>query len=223
MRVAIYFTPPADAELTRLAAHWLGRDAFSGAPTRAPDSRFDPLVAAPARYGFHATMKAPFRLSETSTLAELDNRLNSFCAQQETVLLPKLRLQQLDDFLAILPVRTPEELHALEAAVVRHFDDLRAPLLPQEAARREPEPLSERQRCYLQKWGYPYVLEEFRFHMTLTGPLAAGKAEAVLPELQELLAPVLARPLVVGRLALFVEPEPAAPFLVYSEHAFRAT
>ena len=75
MRVAIYATPPAGAALTRAAALWLGRDAFVGEATRESDAEIDPVVAEPARYGFHATMRAPFRIAEGFDLADVDERL----------------------------------------------------------------------------------------------------------------------------------------------------
>ncbi|RZJ38530.1 MAG: DUF1045 domain-containing protein, partial [Brevundimonas sp.] len=94
MRTAIYFTPPAGAPLTRAAALWLGRDAFTGEATREADAEIDALVAEPARYGFHATMRAPFRIAEGFDLADVDERLARFAASRPVVTLPEMALRR---------------------------------------------------------------------------------------------------------------------------------
>ncbi|MDE2429482.1 MAG: DUF1045 domain-containing protein, partial [Burkholderiales bacterium] len=59
-------------------------------------------------------------------------------------------------------------INALALQCVSHFDHFRAPPSEQEIQRRRQHPLSERQLGLLQKWGYPYTDEEFRFHLTLS-------------------------------------------------------
>ncbi|MEF2550329.1 DUF1045 domain-containing protein [Aurantimonas sp. A2-1-M11] len=221
MRAAIYFTPPAGAPLTRTAARWLGRSAFDGEPTRAPDPAVDPLVASPARYGFHATMRAPFRFAEGVDLAEVDARLAAFCASRDRVRIDRLVIARLGPFFALVPERAPEALGDLEAAVVNSFEPLRAAATPQEIARRQPEALSERQRDYLAQWGYPHVFEEFRFHMTLTGKVPAAERDTVEAQLRDTFGEFDGAPLAIDHLALFMEPEPGAPFRVHSVHPFR--
>jgi len=214
MRAALYFTPPREAELTRLAAEWLGRDAFD------PESggARGPLVADAARYGFHATVKAPFRLAEGVDLAALDEALRGFAAEETAPRIGSLVLASLDGFLALVPGGPEPALDRWAAETVRRFEPFRAAMTPEELARRRPDRLTERQRDYLARFGYPYVLEEFRFHMTLTGRLAPTQAEPVERELRDRFAPVLGRPLAVDALALFVEPEPGAPFHVHALH-----
>jgi hypothetical protein len=80
MRAAVYATPAPDSALNRLAAEWLGRDAFTGEATRAPDPARDPLVAEAARYGFHATLRAPFRPRPGVDLGAMGARLAALCA-----------------------------------------------------------------------------------------------------------------------------------------------
>lgn len=223
MRAAIYFTPKAEALATSLAASWLGRDAFTGESTPPVDKGRASITASPARYGFHATMKAPFRLADGATPEEIDRRLAEFCATEAGTEIGKLVLRRLGSFLALVPADEEPDLDRLCAAAVRGFEPFRAPLTEAEIARRDPEALSERQRRHLTEWGYPYVFEDFRFHMTLTGRLAPNEAEAVEDELRQRFAPVLDRPLPIDGLALFVEPEPGAPFRVHSRHSFRRT
>ncbi|KQT82175.1 DUF1045 domain-containing protein [Aurantimonas sp. Leaf443] len=222
MRAGLYFTPPPGSSLTRAAALWLGRNAFDGEPTRAPDETLDPLVADPARYGFHATMKAPFRLASGLALAELDERLASFCASRDPVRIDSLGLAEIEGFLALVPKEPPASLAALEEAVVTAFEPFRAPASEQDLARRRPHLLTERQREHLERFGYPYVLSEFRFHMTLTGRLEKDAAKAVTKRLRKALGDLDGAPRTIDSLALFVEPAPGAPFRVHSLHPFRS-
>jgi putative phosphonate metabolism protein len=215
MRAAIYFTPPRDAPLTRLAAAWLGRDAFSDGPTEAPL----PLVAEPARYGFHATIKPPFRLAEGRTLEELDEALADFCHRHRRAEIAQLELHRIGRFFALVPGGREPALHALADETVRQFEPFRAPLDAAELARRAPDRLTERQREHLDRWGYPYVFDEFRFHMTLTGPVADEDAAAVEARLRERFAPVIGQSLAIDGLALFVEPRPGGPFRVHTLHS----
>ena len=222
MRAAIYFTPPAGAALTRAAALWLGRDAFVGDATRPPDAALDPIVAEPARYGFHATMRAPFRIAEGFDLADVDERLARFAASRPKVTLPEMALRQLGPFFALVPTAPSEKLAALEADLLEAFDALRAPLTPAEIARRKPDRLSQRQRAQLDRWGYPHVLEDFRFHMTLTGPVEPARTDAVAALLQERFCVFDGAPLAIDGLAVFIEPSPGDDFRVHSLHPFGA-
>lgn len=222
MRVAIYFTPPAGAPLTQAASLWLGRSAFDGEATRKPDHKIDGLVAAPARYGFHATMKAPFRLAEDADLGDLDARLAGFCASRDPVQIDSLVVSAQGPFFAFVPEAAPQALSDLEASVVKEFEPFRAPMDADEIARRSPDRLSARQRDNLRDWGYPYVFDDFRFHMTLTEAVVRedrGRIEGVL---RRRFADVDGRPVVIDALALFLEAAPGAPFKVHSLHSFRA-
>ncbi len=219
MRAAVYAAPAPGSELARLAGLWLGRDAFTGAKTRPADPVRDPIVAEAARYGFHATMRAPFRLQDGSGLDTLSDRLAAFCDGRPAPVIRKLTLDRLDSFFALVPGEREPALHALEAEVLHAFEPFRASLSAEETARRRPERLSERQREHLARWGYPFVLDEFRFHMTVTGPVP-GPADACRRDLERHFAPVLGRPLAVDGLGLFVEPAPGAPFRVHAFHPF---
>jgi putative phosphonate metabolism protein len=222
LRVAIYFTPPAGAPLARAAAEWLGRDAFLGTATRDTDPLIDPIVAEPARYGFHATMRAPFTLADGCELTDLDERLARFAASRPAFRLPAIRLAQLGRFFALVPAAPDAQLAELEADTVTTFEPFRRPSTPEEIARRRPQDLSERQRGHLQTFGYPYVFEDFRFHMTLTGPVDAAQTEAVHALLTERFSAFDGAALPVDGLALFVEPAPGQPFRVHSLHSFDA-
>lgn len=226
MRYAIYYTPPQDDPLTRIAAAWLGRDAFTSetfapqADGSLPAAEIAYQTAAARRYGFHATLKAPFQLAEGQDERELTAALSAFCGQMQPFTGPRLAIRRLDGFLALVPAEPLARLDELARDVVVAFERFRAPLTEAELARRNPDALSPLQLKNLHQWGYPYVFEEFRFHMTLTGRVSDADAPRIMRAIEERLGPVLEEPLEVGTLALFVEPEPGAPFAVHSFHEF---
>jgi putative phosphonate metabolism protein len=221
MRYAIYFTPPADDPLTRRAGHWLGRDAFSGETLAQPiieafsEVAFSELTSDPRRYGFHATMKAPFELAEGVNEAELVDALEGFADRQIAFILPSLVLGQLGQFFALVPGATSPELQKLASDCVTVFDRFRAPLDDSDIARRRPERLTPNERRNLMAWGYPYVLDDFRFHMTLTGPVEREDQPAMRAAIEGHFAGLLDQPRPIDSIALFVEPARGAPFTLH--------
>ena len=128
MRAAIYFTPAKNDPLTVRAAEWLGRDAFDERIVRDPDPKMDVLVSDPARYGFHATLKAPFRLDDDITLNELDRELAAFAQRTQAVSLGTLAVTRLDHFFALTVQAALPRLLQVEEAVRTTFEPFRAPL-----------------------------------------------------------------------------------------------
>jgi 2'-5' RNA ligase len=117
----------------------------------------------------------------------------------------------------VIPVEPTRELEQLAADCVREFDSFRAPLTPDDRARRNPAKLSARQRDYLDRWGYPYVMEEFRFHMTLTGRLNAERRGSIVEMLRNRFARLQLGTLAIDRLALFRQQDVASPFRIIGE------
>src|SRR6478735_6734612 len=169
MRYAIYFTPRQDEKLARIAANWLGRDPF-GAATRPVEDVGDLSAAEVAfhtasarRYGFHATLKAPFRLAPNETEASLRAALDNFAEATPPVVIPRLVVGQIDGFFALVPEAPFAPLNDFAGEVVRAFDTFRAPLTETEIERRSPDSLKPGEFRNLCQWGYPYVFETFRF------------------------------------------------------------
>ena len=220
MRYAIYFTPPEDDPLSIRAASWLGRDAFRDQSIRqAPVDGFGAgevadLTEDPRRYGFHATLKAPFELTSDRSEDELLNTFETFATVLPAFELPQLTLGQLGAFFALVPAAHHQELQAFADACVMHFEPFRAALSAADIARRKPERLSETERHHLLEWGYPYVFADFRFHMTLTGQVPADRQAAMQSVLAPAFAGYIDRPLAISHLSLFVEPERGAPFVM---------
>ena len=222
-RHAIFACPPRDDPLTALAARWLGRHAWSGEATTQPSvAGIGEATAFPRRYGFHATIVAPFRPAPGVAARDVDARLDAFCATEAPIPLP-LRVERLGAFLALVPAGPSAALDAMEARAVRHFHALRAEPGAEEIARRRPERLTARQREHLARWHYPYVLDEFRYHMTLTGPVPDGEAPGLREAIERHFpADILAAHALDG-LARYDEPAPDSPFLVAHRAPFAAT
>ncbi|MEZ5754582.1 MAG: DUF1045 domain-containing protein [Paracoccaceae bacterium] len=222
-RYAIYYAP-RDGDFARAMAGWLGWDPRAGqAAPPPPDLPHLPALLAdltrtPRRYGFHGTLKAPFRLAPGLTRADIEAAITHLAARCAPPVLPGLALRCIDGFLALCPEGDDTTLNDLAAEVVTRLDPLRAPLTDREIARRHPETLSPRQRDLLATWGYPHVMEDFRFHLTLTDRLSPEMAAGVAAALGPWLAPLLPRPFVIEDLCLFAE-DGAQRFHLLSRHA----
>ncbi|MEM0899687.1 MAG: DUF1045 domain-containing protein [Pseudomonadota bacterium] len=222
MRYAIYFTPPNSSHLTKTAARWLGRDVCNPAALFETHQHSD-LTQSPRRYGFHATMKAPFRLADGMEEGFLISEFEKFCAGQSPVTISKLVLTRLGSFFALMPNQTERPLNSLAEQCVRQFEPLRAPLSDEDYKRRKPETLSLAEHENLVKWGYPYIFSEFRFHMTLTDRVPEARISDVKEDLAARFADVTNRPLEISSLSLFCEPEPGAPFEVLTSRSLSAS
>lgn len=228
-RYAVYFAPPEGSAWWRFGAGWLGRDAATGLEVPHPElpgiptEAFHALTGTPRRYGFHATVKAPFALRPGATRDGLAAALGEFCAPRAPFPMPRLEVMRIDDFLALAPAARESRINDLAAECVRELEPFRAPLEPAELERRRRAGLSPRQDRYLEEFGYPYVLAEFRFHLTLTGSIdgappqhvAAARAAA-----ERCVAALADEPLHFDALALFEQPEPAAPFRLVARFPF---
>lgn len=226
-RFALYTAPPADHPLHDWAARWLGRDPETG--TNYPSepaaglsaTRIADLTAEPRLYGFHGTLKPPFRLAADCDESQLIMALERFTVARKPVKGPPLTVAALGRFLALRPSAPCPALETLAADCVRDFDRFRALLSESELAKRRRAPLTERQETYLQDWGYPYVMEEFRLHFTLTGSIAEeAERAALLQHLAKVCIPFTKMDYVAEELCLFVQPEPAAPFRIAGRYRF---
>lgn len=220
-RYAIFFVPLAEDPLNSAAAKWLGRDVFTGAKVNRPSlvdgidlAQFDALTASARRYGFHGTLKAPFELAAGKTVQELETKLEAYCQTLQPFVLPKFEVGQLGAFFALRPKEASEPLKELASNIVRDFDAFRAPLADKDIARRNPDKLNESQRDNLFSWGYPYIFNDFRFHMTLTNPVPDALAPAFRSALLAHFAPHIEEAREVLSLALYEEPERGGPFSV---------
>ena len=227
-RYAIYYAPPAGTALDRFGAHLLGYDAWVGAALPFPDSVMEKvpdwrdLSEDPRKYGFHATLKAPLSLANGETESELLAACADFADQKRPIPVIAPVVSSLSGFIAVIPEAPSNELELLAAECVRTFDCFRAPLTSEERARRRPHKLTPRQVEYLDRWGYPYVMEEFRFHMTLTGRLSEVRHEEVLTMLRSRFARLGLKQLEIDRIALFKQTDHSARFTIIGDWPLRA-
>ncbi|WP_181708394.1 DUF1045 domain-containing protein [Chthonobacter rhizosphaerae] len=220
MRYAIYFAPPPGSPLAEAGARWLGRDAFTGAALTQPAVEgVDPetvrlLTTDPRRYGFHATLKAPFGLKPGASAAALVDRFETFAAERPPFRV-RLAVRRLGGFIAIIPDEPSEPLQALADDCVRAFEPFRRPLTVQEVEKRRKAGLSPREEAHLMAWGYPAVFDTFRFHMTLSQRVLGPEGDRLEEAARAYFADILAEPVTVDHLGLFAEPPGGGPFTVH--------
>jgi putative phosphonate metabolism protein len=219
-RYAIYYAAAPGTALDRFGAHLLGCDAFSGEALPFPDGivqaipDWREITSDPRKYGFHATLKAPMALADGKTEAELLAACESLARSPRAIPVIKPVVNEIGDFIALVPSQRSVELEQLAADAVSAFDGFRAPLTPADHARRNPERLTPRQRDYLDRWGYPYVMEEFRFHMTLTGRLPDERRKTVLAELRRRFSELKLAELAIDAIAVFRQPDASSRFRI---------
>ncbi|WP_102108345.1 DUF1045 domain-containing protein [Oceaniglobus roseus] len=206
-RYAIFYTPPP-GPAAEFGAAWLGWDSATGrrvAHPEIPGLDVAALTEVPRRYGFHGTLKAPFRLAEGAREAELVEAVARFAEAHAAVTLDGLAVGHGHRFVAMRPVGDTGALNRLEAAIVRAFDPFRAPLGEADIARRRRAGLSERQDRQMLEWGYPYVFDDFHFHLTLSGPVEEGEGRHIVAALEPRLPETLRGPFTLDAITLMGE------------------
>ncbi len=223
-RYAIYIAPPPDTPLWAFGSRVLGYDAASGNDVPGfslpgiASATWREMTARARQYGFHATLKAPFRLTDAQGVEAMVASAASLAAETTAFRIGALAATAISSpgqggFVALTPRQSSAEMAALERRAVELLDHFRAPLIPEERAKRRPEQLSERQRHYLDRYGYPFVFEEYRFHMTLVDMIERADHVA------DLLADALAHEngtadLLVDALVLFRQEMPGQRFRI---------
>lgn len=203
-RYAVFYTPPT-GPLAAFGASWLGWDIARGATVDHPDLddlNIAKITDVPRKYGMHGTIKPPFSLAAGHSLLGLQDAMAALCSEQRPVVLEGLDLTTLGRFLALCPRGDTSALNAIAATIVEHLDSFRAPLSDGELAQRRTGNLTPAQDENLRKWGYPYVMDTFRFHVTLTGKLDKQTLTKVKSTVQPVLSPLLPAPFLIDSLTL---------------------
>jgi putative phosphonate metabolism protein len=222
-RYALYYTPPRDSLICRFGAELLGYEAFAGASLPFPDGvvaafpDWSELTREPRRYGFHATLKAPFALADGKTEPELITACDRFAEAVRSIPLIEPIVEAISGFVAIVPRQTSGGLEELAQACVATLDEFRAPMTALDRARRNPAALTPRQLEQLDRWGYPYVGADFRFHMTLTGRLPAERSAQVVAMLRQRFSHLALTRLAIDRIALFRQDTADACFRIIEQ------
>jgi putative phosphonate metabolism protein len=208
-RYAIYYAPPS-GPLADFTARWLGRDPVQGKPVDHPTIAGLPgtvsaLTEAPRKYGFHGTLKAPFRLNDSSNADALLAACQDLANHVAPLSIGEMRVARIGGFVAVVPQQNSPALQDFAMTIVRELDGFRAPLTAADIARRNPDRLNDRQRAHLMTWGYPHLMEDFHFHLTLTGDLPASEADAVVTVLEPIIMPMIETPFIIRDICLFGE------------------
>jgi putative phosphonate metabolism protein len=223
-RYAIYYVAAPGSDLDRFGAQLLGYDAFSGEPLPFPDGvapDWHELTDDPRKYGFHATLKAPLALAQGNSESELVAACEAFADTPRTIPLIRPVVDSISGFIAVVPAERSVELERLAADCTREFDSFRSALTAEDRARRNPSALTPRQREHLDRWGYPYVMEDFRFHMTLTGRLDAERHEPILTMLRDRFSAIGVTTLAIDRIALFRQEQAHSRFRIVKHWKLR--
>ncbi|MBU1237327.1 MAG: DUF1045 domain-containing protein [Gammaproteobacteria bacterium] len=224
-RYAIYFAPQEDSAFAMAGSRWLGRDAIGDTPLAQPkcpgltSARLAELTGSARRYGFHATLKPPFHLRDERALPDLRRAIAALATRQQAFSF-HVQVASLSGFLAWLPTAEVDAIEAVARACVTELDDFRQAPTVAELVRRQSVGLNKTQEALLLRWGYPYVLEEFRFHMTLTDTVSGAEARALLAALEAGAAGHALEAIPFDSLCLFGEPAPGANFRMISRYGF---
>jgi putative phosphonate metabolism protein len=217
-RYAVYFAPAADSLLWRAGCSWLGRDPASRICLPQPEvtgiaaEGVHAITASPRQYGLHATLKPPFHLADGLSADHLIDAIKTLTATSRPFTLPPLEVGVLSDFIALRTQWSSSELQSLADRCVVELDPFRRPASQQELARRRVHPLSPAQERFLQHYGYPYVMDEWRFHITLTDRVFGAERDLLCDWLANYLEPALLTPMCCEDLCLFIQPRSDAPF-----------
>jgi len=226
-RYAVYFAPTAGTPLARIGAQLLGRDAVSGEPVdqiQLDGVSNEDLTAATAsarHYGFHATLKAPFRLCGERTKDEFIEAVDRLAYTFAPFTLPPLAVTLLGSFIALTPQKPSPAIDGVAVAAVQSLDRFRAPMDENDYRRRKPDDLSIRQRALLHRWGYPYVMEEYRFHLTLLGPIEPARRESLARSVTAVFPQETIASVPVDSVAVFHQALPDESFKFLSRHSFK--
>jgi hypothetical protein len=206
MRAAVYWAPPVHDPLWPLGCHWLGRDAEANTNVpQPPIDTMDNLTRQARHYGFHCTLRPPMRLA--STWEAFHHAVLGAAGTARPFALPRLRLRVLDGFLALTLAHPSAGMRSLADLCVSATEPHRAPAPPAELARRRAAGLSPQQEQMLRAWGYPYVMQEWFFHMTLTRRLTPAEMDAVMPKAAAHFAAALDMPRMIEEICIFTQQE----------------
>lgn len=203
-RYAVFHTLPP-CPFADFGAAWLGWDVARAVSVEHPkigDLDIAAMTDVPGKYGLHATIKPPFSLARGTTERGLQKAFASLCQGLPPVTLAGIELTTLGRFLALCSQGDTVALNKLAACVVEQLDGFRAPLTKSELTRRRTANLTPAQDESLHKWGYPHIMDTFRFHITLTGRLDKQTLSKVKPLLGSVLDPILPQPFSIESLTL---------------------
>jgi 2'-5' RNA ligase len=226
-RYAIYFVPETGTPLDVFGRQWLGRDQAGAAEVQIGVAEITPrrlagLTQGPRNSGgLHTTLKPAFTLNDTATEDGLLTAAAILAKSLAPIETPPLELDVIGRFIAMTPITPSVALENLAASCVRAFEGFRRPLTKEQETEYHRNRLTVHQEQMLEHWGYPYVMEEFQFHITLTDPIADDRERNLIMEaLREIAAPVLGISIPLRELSVFCEPDGKQPMSIVARFPF---
>jgi hypothetical protein len=226
-RYAICFAPEQGSALEALGCEWLGRDKSGAFVDRTIDvrglaaDRLAALIKGPRGYGMHGTLKPSFELRSHATESALLAVAELLAKSCSPIELPALELGEIGYIVSLVPESSSAALEDLASECVRAFDGFRRPLTTDEELSYKRNRLTVHQRQMLEHWGYPYVMEEFDFHISLTDPVIdENERAAIMMAVERIATPVLRKSLIMRELAVFCQKAPAAPMSIIARFPF---
>ena len=217
-RYALYYAPRGQSDLGRFGNHWLGRDPVADvtlprlAVTGLDVDEVITATTSPTRYGFHGTLKPPFALKHGQDRSDLEAAVEILCANTAPVTCGPLTLKSIGQFLALVPTNPVAPLEKLAGTLVQGLDDFRQPEGAVAMNKRRAVGLTDRQESYLVTWGYPYVMAEFRFHLTLSNKLPSEQRDRFEASLAPMVAPLCETEFRIDDICLFGDSGAGKPF-----------
>ena len=196
-RYAIYYAPPKESSLEEFGRYWFGWDPLNAKLINNKHrinylNRFgiknliniDKNVLIPKKYGFHGTLIPPFKLNKNYSTNTLFKKTEEIAKKFKKFKFYKFKLKKINNFYAFVQNKKNNNINKLSNRLVRELFKFRSPLTKKEIDRRNPSKLSKLQLNILYKWGYPYLMSEFNFHMTLASEVTGNKLYLELKKIE---------------------------------------
>lgn len=226
-RYAICYAPEKNSPLNSFGQTWLGRDVRTGNRIDQPEvegvysQELRNIVSPAAFYGFHGTLKPPFYLPVPELEEKLISDIQAFAASEKSFHLPRLTVARIGRILVLEPERSSDPINRLAERCVRHFDSYRRSSSCEDSDDRASSRLSSTQQENIIKWGNPYVMDEFKFHLSLTGPiLDIHLSDHLMRVIQRQIAALDLNSIEVASICLFFQADKNQPFLLHSRYKF---
>ena len=197
-RYAIYYAPPKESSLEEFGRYWFGWDPLNAKLINNKHrinylNRFgiknliniDKNVLIPKKYGFHGTLIPPFKLNKNYSTNTLFKKTEEIAKKFKKFKFYKFKLKKINNFYAFVQNKKNNNINKLSNRLVRELFKFRSPLTKKEIDRRNPSKLSKLQLSILYKWGYPYLMSEFNFHMTLASEVTGNKLYSELKKIEK--------------------------------------
>ena len=197
-RYAIYYAPPKESSLEEFGRYWFGWDPLNAKLINNKQrinylNRFgiknlkniDKNVLIAKKYGFHGTLIPPFKLNKNYSTNKLFKKTDEIAKKFKKFKFYKFKLKKINNFYAFVQNKKNSNINKISNRLVKELFKFRSPLTKKEIDKRNPSKLSKLQLNILHKWGYPYLMSEFKFHMTIASEVTGNKLYFELKKIEK--------------------------------------